>query len=358
MEPIASPPRTQSPRSESDVSFLQIVSVILRHWRLMVILPLFLAVATGVWMLSQPRQYSAMLSFIPTSDQRSVNVPIGLARQFGVDLGGGSDDQSPQFYVGLLLRPTTLRKAVETMYEIPTPDGGTRRGTMIDFFDLGKPKQGAAWHEAVLHLRRSIIASVDRQSGVIQVTVSALSPALAEQAAQRLLEIVTEFNLTARQKRAAEEARFVGNQLEQGRDRLRTAEDELQSFLNRNREFRNSPELSFQHDRLERNVAMRQEVYTSLLTSHEQSRIDALRDTPLLTVIDYPAGSAQPVARGTVLRVMLAVAFGLSLAAVLALLLELSRGSDARSGMLGTAIRDTWTDMRDPRRWFRRPHRN
>jgi uncharacterized protein involved in exopolysaccharide biosynthesis len=340
---------------DDEFSLLQIFSVILRQWRLILVVPMVLALITGILMLSKPRRYAAVLSFMPASENRPM-IPtgaMGLARQFGVDIGGGSADQSPQFYVDLLRRPSTLRKAVETQYHLPSRNGQPRRGTLIDYYGLTDSKSMPAWHEAVRQLRGDVVASVNRQSGVIQLTVSALNPSRAEQIAQRLFDIVTEFNLGARQHRAEEEARFVGGQLERARGQLLAAETQLQNFLTRNRVFQNSPELMFQHDRLERNVSMRQEVYTSLLAAHEQSRIDALRDTPLLTVIDQPAGSAQPQARGTVLRVMLVFLFGVTVASILALILELNRARGAGRSDLSLAINEAWSDIRNPRRWFK-----
>jgi uncharacterized protein involved in exopolysaccharide biosynthesis len=341
---------------EASVSFAHIMSAVLRHWRLVLVLPLLLAFATGLWMLSKPRQYSAILSFMPASSD-GPSLPsgaMGLARQFGVDLGGGSSEQSPQFYVDLIRRPAILRKAVETQYNVPGKAGGMKRLTLIEFYEAGDTEHMKAWQQAVLDLQGDIVASVNRQSGVIQVTVTSLNPVLAEQIAKRLLEIVTEFNLSARRNRAAEETRFVGDQLETARRDLLAAENAMQDFLNRNRVWENSPNLVFQHDRIERNVAMRQEVYTSLLGAHEQSRIDALRDTPLLTLIDHPEGSAQPKARGTVVRSLLVWGFGVALAAVLALMLELNKVAGSGSGELSRTAMEVFREMRDPRRWFRR----
>lgn len=356
LEPTTNRPHHSVDNEEADFSLLQIFSTLVRHWRLILGVPLLLAFLTGIWSLSQQRRYVAMLSFVPVTDNRPVlnSGALGLARQFGVNLGSNAADQSPQFYSDLLRRPTTLRKVVESQYTLRTANGGTRRGTLVDRYDIGKGGVVPAWQVAVTRLRSDMVPSVDRQSGVVQVTVSDANPHLAEQIAQRLLEVVTEFNLEARQRRAEEEARFVGGQLEHARTQLLKAENELQSFLTHNRQWQNSPELSFQHDRLERTVIMRQEVYTSLLAAHEQSRIDAMRDTPLITVIDHPAGSAQPQARGTVLRVMLMFVLSASFASVLALILELNQAGRAGRSELGRAISDAWVDARNPKRWFKR----
>jgi uncharacterized protein involved in exopolysaccharide biosynthesis len=54
----------------------------------------------------------------------------------------------------------------------------------------------------------------------------------------------------------------------------------MQAFLQANRQWANSPDLTFQHDRLERDIALRQQVYTTLVQSFEQARISEVRDTP------------------------------------------------------------------------------
>ncbi len=44
----------------------------------------------------------------------------------------------------------------------------------------------------------------------------------------------------------------------------------------------------FEHDRLERPVSMRQELVTAMAQAYEQARVDEVRNTPVITVIDQP----------------------------------------------------------------------
>jgi len=90
-----------------------------------------------------------------------------------------------------------------------------------------------------------------------------------------------------RQSQAAAERGFTEERMAEAQEELRAAENELQRFLQNNRQFQNSPELVFQHDRLQRRVAMRQQVYTSLVQSYEQARIDEVPNTPVITVVEY-----------------------------------------------------------------------
>src|SRR5207244_4476199 len=78
---------------------------------------------------------------------------------------------------------------------------------------------------------------------------------------------------------------------------LRTAEQAMQDFLVRNRQYQNSPPLQFEASRLQRRIDLTQQVYTNLVQAYEQARVAEVRNTPVLTIIDKPEGSAQPSVR-------------------------------------------------------------
>jgi uncharacterized protein involved in exopolysaccharide biosynthesis len=345
---------------DDEISLLEIATAILRHWRPIVVLPPILALAVGLSSLVQDRAYAASASFMPQgTEARPAGVASALAQQFGVSLGSDRPGHSPQFYVDLLRNPAVLRKAAESEYTVVRDDGRVVSATLIELYNIpAGAKPVPAWRAAADRLRNNVSASVVRETGVIQLTVLSSSPALAEQIAERLLGLLDEFNTDVRQSRAQEESRFVGSRLEEAETDLLAAEGAIKEFLRNNREFRNSPELVFEHDRLQRQVAMRQEIFTSLLRSQEQARIDAVRDTPLFTMIEHPAGTAEPRPRHTVRRAIMAFMFGLMIALFAAFVAEFSRRSrrveDPRYRELEGLARQAWADVRHPRRWLRR----
>jgi uncharacterized protein involved in exopolysaccharide biosynthesis len=347
-------------RRDDEISLVEIANTILRQWRMVLTVPLVLALVVGLWTLSQDRKYAASASFIPqAAESRSGGGASALAQQFGVSLGTERPGESPQFYVDLLRSRTLLREAVESEYQVPAEDGTIRRANLIELFEIEEDRNVLPpWRRAADRLRDGISTSIARETGLVQLTVSASNPALAEQIAERLLDILNTFNTEVRQSRAQEEGRLIGGRLTEAQAELRAAENALQEFLRQNREFRNSPELTFEHDRLQRQVAMRQEVYTSLLRSQEQARIDAVRDTPLFTVVDHPAGTAEPQGRGTVMRAILAFMIGLMVAVVLAFIREATRrgrdSEDPHYREFQGLARQAWEDLRRPKRWVRR----
>jgi uncharacterized protein involved in exopolysaccharide biosynthesis len=347
------------PPDENEISLVELANAVLRNWRVLAILPFLLVLVVTAWTFTRDRTYAATASFVPQTEGRAATGASTLAQQFGVNLGTERPGQSPHFYVGLLQSRTLLRQIVEAEYQIPVGDGRIWRGTLVDYWELGdRGAQRAPERRATEILRRAISTSVVRETGVVQLRVSSEHALLAERIAERLLELMNEFNLEVQRARAQEESRFIASRMAEAHAELLAAEDVLQDFLRQNRAFLNSPELVFEHDRLQRQVQMRQEVYTSLLRSQEQARIDAARDVPMFTVIDRPAGSAEPEGRGLVLRGMLALMLGLLLAVFVILVMEVGRRGreteDPQYREFQGLAREAWDDLRHPGRWVRR----
>lgn len=343
---------------DEGISLIQATAIFIRHWRLIVVLPLVLAFLAGSWALSWDREYIASASFVPQGgDARAPAGAAALAAQFGVSLGTDRPGESPQFYVDLLGSLALLRKAVESEYQVPEEDGTVRSGTLIELFDAQAERGLPAWRVAVDRYRANHLSTtVGRETGMIRLRVTAPHPALAEQMAARLLELLTELNTEIRQVRAQEEGHFISGRIEQARAELWSAEEALQDFLRQNRDFGNSPELVFAHDRLQREVSMRQEVYSSLMRAQEQARLDAVRDTPLFSVIDRPAGTAEPKGRRTIVFTALALFLGVLLATFLVFALEFFRRrretEDPEYRELEEVTRRAWRDLRHPTRWI------
>jgi uncharacterized protein involved in exopolysaccharide biosynthesis len=141
--------------------------------------------------------------------------------------------------------------------------------------------------------------------------VTLRDPALAKDVNERFLALVNEYNLRTRQSQAGQERKFSEQRAEAVRQSLRDAEDRLQQFMQQNRDYRNSPLLTFQQERLSRAVSQQQTVYTAVLQSLEQAKMDEVRDTPVITVMEPPLEPARPDRRNLLAKTLLALLLGL-----------------------------------------------
>jgi uncharacterized protein involved in exopolysaccharide biosynthesis len=150
---------------------------------------------------------------------------------------------------------------------------------------------------------------VDPRIQLVQVDVTTDSPYLSQALARRALALVSAFNQQRRQSQSAQEAGFIGARLQDAKKQLSDAEDSVARFAEQNRDTR-FPSLTVRYERLQREVTLRQGVYAALLQRYEQSRIEEVRDTPVLTVVQQPDLPARPDSRHVALKLLLALMAG------------------------------------------------
>jgi uncharacterized protein involved in exopolysaccharide biosynthesis len=310
---------TTEPRDTDGLPLHRTLDIIWRRRRLMGALALILAVITGVVTLVLPRSYTSVTTFMPQAAQGKFAQLSGLAAEFGFNVSANEPAASPSFYAFLLQSRELLRTAVRTPYDLPLKNA-TRRGTLVEWYHPPGDTPAEREEVAIDRLRRDLRAATDAETGTVQLKVRNPSPRLAFEITSRLMELVSDFNLQKRQSQAAAERKFVEAQVKEAAGRLQGAEDRLKTFLQQNREYRTSPQLLFEYDRLFRVVTMQQQVYSSLSQAFEQARIDEVRNTPVLTLVDPPNLPAEPDRRWLLAKVLLAAMLGAMIGAFVALI--------------------------------------
>ncbi len=280
-------------------------SVVLRWRRTILALGLSgAALGLAIGLLSR-RVYVSGASFIPESSETGMSGAgiSGLAlaaSQFGIRVPTGGSAWGPPVYVELLRSQALLEPlALDT---VAVAEQGGQRVAVMDLLEIPVLPPAQRTERAVLALRKIVMASENKQLNGVQMTVTTPWPSVSLALAEKLVSGVSQFNLGKHKSQAAAERQFVEAQAAEAERDLRAAEDRLQSFLQRNRIVTGSPELTFPQDRLQREVALRQAVYTSLMQSLEEARIREVRDTPVITVLESPRLPATAKARRAVLK--------------------------------------------------------
>jgi uncharacterized protein involved in exopolysaccharide biosynthesis len=302
--------------AEDEISVLHLLSVLLKHRYTVLGLSFGTAFLVAVLTILGPRSYTASGTFIPQGVERPGQAQR-LAGQLGIDLGGGvAATESPQFYTELLRSREILSPILIDTFSMnqTTWRGDTVRvtGTLLELLEVDEERHPALRREAGLHwLRESAVsAHTRRETGVVEVSVTTPWPGVSARIGSRLLDLVNDFNLEKRQTQATAERSFIEARIDEAEFRLRSAEDELKRFLQNNRAFQNSPELVFEHDRLQRQVAMRQQLFTQLNQNLETARIQEVRNTPLITIVEPPEEPVRPDGRNLKLRIVLGLMLG------------------------------------------------
>lgn len=308
-------------QDDDEISLLALGSVLLRWRRTIIALGVFGGLLGLAWGLTSTRVYTSEATFIPQGSEGGAPSSLALAAsQFGIRVPSSGGAWGPPVYV-TLLRSRALLEPVALDTVVVAEQGG-RRVAVMDLLEIEAPTTARRTEHAVRALGDIVTAREDKTLGAVKLTVTTRWPSVSLALAERLVHGVNRFNLQTRKSQAAAERQFVEAQAGQAERTLRGAEDRLQAFLQRNRGFANSPELAFAHDRLQGEVALRQQVYTSLLQNREEARIREVRDTPVITVIEDPQLPVVGEARKSALKGVLGGLAGAMLGMLIAFLAQ------------------------------------
>jgi uncharacterized protein involved in exopolysaccharide biosynthesis len=312
-----------------EVSLLAVLNVLLRHRKLLLVLPVIGFLAGGVISQLKVRTYTSTATFLPEAADAASNRLGGVAAQFGLNLSPGRPAESPAFYAELIRSRQILAPVADEKYA--STEDRTASKPLPDMLRL-EGNSVARRAGAVRFLQSGIGVSTSRETGIVGVSVTTPWPTVSRQIADRVIHYVNEFNVERRQSHARAQRSFTETQRDESYRTLTQAEDRLKVFLQRNREFSGSPQLKFEHDRLQREVDRRQQLYNSLSEAYEQARIDEVRNTAVITVIESPSLPLRPNSRGTAKRAATGFIIGLAFALVIAFLLDYFRSSRSERG--------------------------
>lgn len=272
-----------------EITPLTVANFALRHRRLLLGLPVAAFAVSILLSYLLGVGYASRSSFMPQPRDATGSRISALAAQFALFGGGGSgSSESVEFYAQLLRSRELLTQAVLSRYSTPGDGADSLRGTLVELWQVRGADSAARARAAAERLDHQLSISTSREASTVTMVARAETPELAVQINRRLLQLVSEFNSQKRRSRAVAEREFTAARLREAQQELDVVEVMQRRFLEQNREYTASPQLRFEAARLERRVSLRQEVYQSLAQSYEQVRIEEVRDTPVITVVDRP----------------------------------------------------------------------
>ncbi len=345
----------RSPSEGVSTTVVSLLSVFLRYRALIVVLAILSGFYAWYENYTSPVHWTTTASFMPQG-ARGQSQLSGIAQQFG--LGGGDGGQSSAFYMDLVESRSLLAAVANHEYTMRT-GSGVLTGKIDKIYGIRTSNPAVRKARMVDAVKGQVEKTANPRTGVITIKVHSRTPDMAVQIARNILDEVNRFNLNRRQAQAGAERGFVEKRLSEAQMELRQAEENLQSFLTENREFKSSPSLQLEFDRLNRTVSMRQQLYNGLAQSYEQAKIEEVRDLPVITVVEPPETPIAPDIQGgtrkTLIGIMVGVGIGIVVAFGTQLVAVLTRNRDSDDYLeFAQLSREAMDDVKHPWRIFTR----
>lgn len=281
----------------------ELVRPVVERWRPVVGVAIAFGALGVILRLLLPVSYEAQVTFVPQASRNSglgsVSGLASLASQLGVTVPTVNPTLSPSFFAAVLRSRQVLESVLDAKLAAPSTDGRQQPESLLAILRIKKRRPAERRDVGIRWLLSHTAVAVDRQTGIITLTVRSHYPGVSADIANLLVATLDSFNIQRLQLQSREQRLFTERRLADAQREVRAAEGALLQFLTTNRTYAQSPTLRVEEGRLERDVQLKQDVYTTLSKAYEEARIAEVQDTPLLTIIDR----AEPPVRPSTLSV-------------------------------------------------------
>lgn len=242
-----------------------------------------------------PKKFYADTKFTVASERSSMSAGrlAGFAAQFGI-AGALSNPESPDYFAAVARsRQVLLRMLADT---VCASRSECPRVSQIVAGDAAPAGDRERLELQLRKLAKRVSVGVDARTGLISSSSTSDSPTWAEGLLRAQLRAVSSVITERRESQARNERRFAEARLAQLRTQQRAVTESLTYFYQSNRQFEGAPALRFRERGLQDRLALWQELVQEVARQAETSRLEEVRDTPVLNVLDQPYASPKKIA--------------------------------------------------------------
>ncbi len=267
-----------------EMTLSQAFGLLLNRWKPITIFALGVGICTALITLLIPNEYTATASILPSSNENKAGGLLSLADGIpNLDMSAmGLSDKSPSILYPEII--TSRTRADDILNREYTFEHGGRAVTqnLYQYFDQENPDR------AYRKLKNITTVDYDKKTGVVSVSVTTESPELSSQIANFYISLLDDFNKYQRKTSAGLNREFIETRIAETQADLKSAEERLKEFRDRNLNYYRStdPELLLEHERLFREVELKNQIYLILAQQRELAAIQEKKEIPLVQILD------------------------------------------------------------------------
>ena len=302
---------------EDEIDLRELVLVLLRNWRIILISTIIVAVGVAVWAAFLPNQYITNTTAVAARSASGTGQMAGLAALAGINISSGASEVNLVNYVDLLIENTPFcEKIVErewVIQRLQTKKEIKERApivydtvTLAQFWKFAKPdttipnweyKYKMAKINTLRNKKKKFMSiEKDKTKGTIEIKTRFENPSLSYLIHEAVIEHLKQYIESDYFNRYKEKRVFVAERVAEAKENLNRAEMYLARFKEKNL-MAQSPLIILEGDRLQREVMLQAGVYAELVKQLELAKIDEKKEATAFEVIkeaDFPLGPSEP----------------------------------------------------------------
>ena len=239
------------------------------------------------------KYYSAQISLYPA--KKDLTQGLGQFQSLAMNLGMNMAENDQNFNIPDVVKSRLIANKV--INQAWLAQNGLKKN-LIDLWDMNKKPfynifnnyvfdSSYVREKAINRFKDHIEISEDRLSGLITITATMEDPLISANIANFIGNQVQLYIQKENSAQSTKEKIFISDRLAIVKNELELAELELKDFKERNRGYDDSPELFMLFSQLFREVEAKKEVYLTLQQQLELARIEEVKQSPILHILDH-----------------------------------------------------------------------
>ena len=308
---------------EDTITLTDIILTLARQLKVIIITPTILCTLTiiNVLFIAKP-VYTSTSKIMSSSSGGGGSQAAGLAAQFGINIPNSQSDQ--KWVYPEIIQSRTLAKAM-LKRKFGTNEFGPQKSLLqILTYGNGEPEFNLDTLEimGVNIFLEMIEVSENKKTGILTLDIMASEPSLAAEINRGMIEELDTHQRKYNKTKTIDTKHFIEERIIDAEKELMAAEEDLKIFMDRNRRIENSPALQLEKQRLGREVTVLTGVFTTLKQQLETTKIEEVKESDYVIVMDPPEVPLQRTKPNRKLAVLIAGIFGLGLGMFLAVFWE------------------------------------
>ena len=313
---------------EDTISLSDILLVLAKQLKLLIITPLVLGFLTALYVLfiSQP-VYVSSAKIMSSGGGSSTSQLQGLAAQFGVAVPSSGGENAQWVYPEIVKSRTLAKSVLKRKFD--TNEYGPQK-SLLQILTYGDEEPTVSIDTLEIHGANALIGmiEIESQGSFYNLSVSTFEPQFAADLCAVLIEELDRHQREYKTEKVKETRLFIEGRIIDIQKELESAEENLKVFRDRNRQIGQSPALLLEQQRLTRETSVLTGVFTTLKQQLEMTKIEEVKESTLIQVLDPPIAPFHRDSPNRRLSVLLSLILGFGLAVIVAFVKEYASNSD------------------------------
>jgi uncharacterized protein involved in exopolysaccharide biosynthesis len=300
---------SQEAEKESSIDWIKFISILWSSRK-------FIGIVTGIvtvlaviisFILHESFKSTAVL--LPDTDKSKV-ASLGGMSDFVALAGVNVSGEVPlvKLYPTIIKSESVLKNVIYSRYQTKEYSDSVN---LIQYWEIKEKSPERDYEVALIALRSLLAITMDTKTSVITMSIETEEPQLSADILNNIINAVEISIRTKRNSNASEKRKWIDSRLVEAKADLSKSENALKVFREKNRMVSGSPQLLLDQERLAREIEINSTIYVELKKQYELARIEEIRTTPIISVLDYGRAAAKKESpkRGTIIIISMMLAF-------------------------------------------------